>query len=182
MLFRSIGITTNLTPADPIPNFIVNNNCFGTPTIFTNQSISNHSPIIGYQWDFGDNTTDTSTNPIHLYSSPGTYVVTLIVITQQGCVDTISNTVTIYPSPVLQLNCPQVCLGQSTSLNASGAVTYSWTPSTWLSATTGSTVLSTPLSNIMYTVTGIDSNGCSSSISCTVIVNTIQPLLAIQHN
>lgn len=177
-----INLTTNLTPADPIPNFSVSNNCLNIPTVFTNQSTSTHSPIFSYSWNFGDGATDTATNPIHTYLNPGTYTVTLIVVTEQGCTDTVSNTVTIYPLPIVQMNCPSVCLGQSALLTASGATTYSWTPATWLSATSGSMVISTPLNNITYTVTGTDSNGCVSSAQCTVIVNTIQPLLPIQHN
>jgi PKD repeat protein len=40
------------------------------------------SPVkgVGYSWDFGDNTTATGLNPIHTYSTPGGYMVTLNVM------------------------------------------------------------------------------------------------------
>jgi PKD repeat protein len=43
---------------------------------FTNQSTGN---IISYLWDFGDGQTSTSQNPSHVYSSAGTYNVTLTI-------------------------------------------------------------------------------------------------------
>lgn len=41
-----------------------------------------------YQWDFGDNSTSTATNPNHLYTGQGPYDVRLIATSQYGCVDT----------------------------------------------------------------------------------------------
>ena len=41
-----------------------------------------------YVWDFGDGTTSTETNPIHYYTSPGTYDVMLIANNQWNCPDT----------------------------------------------------------------------------------------------
>ena len=45
-------------------------------TSFTDQSTG--SPT-GWTWDFGDGTTDTTQNPTHTYTNPGTYTVTLTV-------------------------------------------------------------------------------------------------------
>ncbi len=60
-----------------------------------------------------------------------------------------------------------------------GATQYSWTPATYLSTTTGSTVVSTPATSINYTVT-TSVNGCTSSATSTVVVNT--PSLSITGN
>jgi len=177
-----IVLTTNLTPADPVPAFIVNNNCQGIGTVFTNQSTASFSPITNYLWDFGDNTTSTLINPNHIYSAPGTYVVTLLVTTLQGCIDTISHIVTIYPLPVIIVNNPTICLGESVLLTASGASTYTWTPATGLSSTSGASVISTPAVTTIYTVTGVDANGCIGTVTSTVTVTTITPLSQIQHN
>mgnify|MGYP001120979643 FL=1 len=40
-----------------------------------------------YLWRFGDGQTSTEENPYHKYESPGTYMVSLIVKTSEGCVD-----------------------------------------------------------------------------------------------
>ncbi|MDD3877824.1 MAG: PKD domain-containing protein [Bacteroidales bacterium] len=63
-----------------------------------------------------------------------------------------------------------VCLGQSQTLVASGASTYTWSPSAGLSATTGSSVTATPTASTTYTVTGT-MNGCTSSASAVVNIS-----------
>ena len=48
-----------------------------------------------YDWDFGDGTSSTLTNPTHTYSDPGEYIVTLIITDPESCngVDTFSVTI-----------------------------------------------------------------------------------------
>lgn len=67
----------NLTINDPIADFsylTFNNN-----VTFTNSSetVSNNTPV--YHWDFGDGNTSDLQNPNHIYSSPGSFTVSLIV-------------------------------------------------------------------------------------------------------
>lgn len=71
-----------------------------------------------------------------------------------------------------------ICQGDSVQLQASGALTYTWTPSTGLSGTTGSTVIAAPASTTTYTVTGIDGSGCQDSKTLTIIVNAL-PLVTL---
>jgi PKD repeat protein len=53
-----------------------------------------------WEWDFGDKSFGSRLkNPSHTYLDTGTYIVKLKVINQQGCVDTISNKVTIMGVP-----------------------------------------------------------------------------------
>jgi len=61
-------------------------------------NISMSSPIVNFtnyshggfwnMWDFGDNTTSTSSSPVHSYTMPGTYHVVLTTTSLYGCVDT----------------------------------------------------------------------------------------------
>lgn len=67
-----------------------------------------------------------------------------------------------------------ICLGGTLPLNVSGANNYNWAPDTFLNATTGSTVYSTPEYDISYTVIGTDINGCSDSILVNVSVEPLQ--------
>lgn len=48
-----------------------------------------------YSWNFGDGTTSTAETPIHTYSSPSTYQVTLTATDENGCSDTYQQTITI---------------------------------------------------------------------------------------
>lgn len=51
---------------------------------------------ISYTWDFGDNTPlNNETDPVHLYTQSGTYIVKLILKGTGGCTDTFSSEVPI---------------------------------------------------------------------------------------
>jgi hypothetical protein len=65
-----------------------------------------------------------------------------------------------------------ICPGGSVELQASGAVSYLWSPSGSLSSSTDPIVTATPTTSTVYTVTGIDSNGCQDSKTLSIIVNT----------
>ncbi len=53
---------------------------------FTNTSTG--PGTLSYQWQFGDGSTSTAQNPVHIYTSNGNYNVTLIVSSTAGCTDT----------------------------------------------------------------------------------------------
>ncbi|MFA6517326.1 MAG: hypothetical protein WCU83_09365, partial [Bacteroidia bacterium] len=79
---------------------------------------------------------------------------------------------TIYSNPTISVTSGStICSGASVSLTASGASSYSWSPSTGLSATTGATVIATPSSTVTYTITGTDTNNCSNTANTTLTVN-----------
>jgi gliding motility-associated-like protein len=50
---------------------------------------------ISWSWDFGDSTTSTEMNPMHMYTDTGTYNVTLIVESAHGCRDTIYGVIVV---------------------------------------------------------------------------------------
>jgi PKD repeat protein len=55
-------------------------------TVTFNDTTSNAA---SWLWNFGDNTTSASQNPVHNYPGPGLYTVSLTVTTQSGCSSTI---------------------------------------------------------------------------------------------
>ncbi|MBN8593616.1 MAG: PKD domain-containing protein [Anaerolineae bacterium] len=66
-------------PAKPVANFSATPVEGTAPlTVAFAPSVSQES-ITSYFWDFGDGTTDSTTNPIHIFSQPGEYLVSLIV-------------------------------------------------------------------------------------------------------
>jgi hypothetical protein len=77
-------------------------------------------------------------------------------------------TITVTPSSA------PICAGYPVTLTASGAVSYTWSPATSLSATTGATVTANPTTTTTYTVTGIVA-GCSTPGTATVTVS-IKPV------
>jgi len=66
--------TVNITvdPA-PIADFTADSVCMGETTAFTDQSYSAGQPITSWYWEFGDGATSTDPNPLHTYTTAGTY-------------------------------------------------------------------------------------------------------------
>lgn len=93
-------------------------------------------------------------------------------------------TINVIASPtvtIVQSNA-NYCIGQnSVTLTASGATTYTWTPSLGLSSTNGNIVQATPNITTTYSVTGT-TNGCNSQpVSATVNVFTPLSITAIAN-
>jgi gliding motility-associated-like protein len=65
--------------------------------VFTNTSLAGQS----FQWNFGDGATSTAINPTHLYSVPGTYVVSLVANDPGTCnlIDSITLTIVVADKP-----------------------------------------------------------------------------------
>jgi serine protease len=90
------------------------------------------------------------------YAVPGTYDAILYTI-GGGCslFDSAFVTITVSPSPTVDVSgTTAICNGSSTLLTASGATTYSWSPGTGLSATTGASVTANPTTTTTYAITG----------------------------
>lgn len=58
---------------------------------FTNTSVNGTI----YAWDFGDFSQSSAQNPLHVYTTSGTYTVTLIVTGSNGCTDTTTQVVNV---------------------------------------------------------------------------------------
>jgi gliding motility-associated-like protein len=62
---------------------------------FTDLSSMSGGAIVSWGWDFGDSTFSSVQNATHTWDSAGTYVVTLLVTSDSGCVNTFSDSVTV---------------------------------------------------------------------------------------
>lgn len=63
------------------PNFPVELSLPNTGVSFQNESVNG----VKYVWEFGDGSQSGEIDPSHVYSSPGSYMVTLTAIDEQGC-------------------------------------------------------------------------------------------------
>ena len=76
--------------------FEFKNVCLGDATEF---SITGDTPFESVEWDFGDGTTSTVTSPVHTYSEPGDYNVSLIKYAGGTPSDPLTKEVTIFDAP-----------------------------------------------------------------------------------
>ncbi len=95
----SISKTLEIKPS-PGVDFSHSILCASKQTQFNDLSITSPIfPIINWNWNFGDGITSILSNPIHIYSDTGTYVVSLTAQSLNGCRQTKTDTVIVYPSP-----------------------------------------------------------------------------------
>lgn len=74
----------------------------GVDVEFHDASNGNGSQITGWSWSFGEGGAGSSQSTgSHTYNTPGTYQVTLVVTTAEGCVDTVTTNYVIRPEDVI---------------------------------------------------------------------------------
>jgi PKD repeat protein len=76
----------------PLPQFSLSNVCDGTAVTLNNSSVISDGTISGYVWSFGDGAADTTSNPVHQYSSAGSYNITLTATSDLGMFSIINTT------------------------------------------------------------------------------------------
>jgi Secretion system C-terminal sorting domain len=161
-------ITTNPAPLITVsPSGAI---CNGFSTVLT------ASGGITYSWSPATGLPVT-TGHIVTASPTTTTTYTVTGTNPLGCSSTAVVTVTVNPLPTI-VPSPDVtiCAGLPAGLSAAGAVTYSWSPATALSATTGSSVTANPVTSTTYTITGTDANGCKNTAPLFVSVNPLPPV------
>lgn len=89
-----------------------------------------------------------------------------------GCISQDSMHLEVLPAPLLSAgNDTTMCTGESVQLNATGAMTYLWSPPTGLSAVNIPNPIASPLSTTLYTVLGTAPNGCTAVDQILVTVS-----------
>lgn len=138
--------------------------CPGAVATFSDQSTATPT---AWAWSFpgASPASSSSQNPGVTYAAGGTYSVTLTATYPSGTV-AVTKTVSVNAAPTVNVSSPTICAGQTATLAASGATTYSWN-----TGATTSTVAVTPSSTTMYTVTGTDASGCSAKKTATVTIS-----------
>lgn len=143
-------VTLMVSPL-PTANFSINQGCFGTAVTFPNTStVENPVTLTAAAWNFGENQTiETTQNGSHTYNTAGTYTVTLVVTSSDGCLDTLSQNLTVNPIPTGSFS-TEICDGESYSF---GGMNYT---------TSGS-----------YQATFQNANSCDSIVTLNLTVYPI---------
>ena len=174
-----VSFAQKITTVYANPTAIFSNTpyCVNANAVFNNNSIVNNLDF--YLWRFVDgNQGTTSGNAMHNYAVSGTYSVTLIASTLNGCRDSVSHPITINSLPVVSItpgSSTTFCVGNNVILDAGNSFSsYSWN--------NGSSAPSVSVSSSgNYSVTVTDANGCSNSASISVDVNPL-PVVSITEN
>jgi len=99
----------------------------------TDDSKTSSGSITDYYWNFGDGKISNQKNTSHSYSASKSYILTHIVTSSNGCTDTITKTLFVYPMPVaaFSINDSIQCehgniFNFKNSSTGSGILSYHW--------------------------------------------------------
>lgn len=136
-------------------------NATATPTIIcAGQTVTlSATGVTTYTWSTGAMTPNTTVTPTinTTYTVNGRNAI--------GCLatKTVAVVVNAMPSVTAVSSASAICVGQSATLTASGATTYTWIPG----GLTGTSIVVTPSTTTTYTVMGV--NSCSLGINTVAV-------------
>lgn len=114
-------------------------------------------------------------NPVQIVNQTSITTYTVTITDANGCTKTDTQTISVLPSPNVNINssADSVCSGNSVTLLATGATSYSWSP--FIS----NGLPFTPTATTTYTVTATAANGCTNTATKLVKVLPVPTTPAI---
>ncbi len=171
----------------PVADFSTANVCLGEPADFVDNSSVSGATITNWAWDFDGEGNSVIQSPSFTFANAGTYTVTLAVITSDLCASTISNDITIYPTPVAAFSAADVCEGATTAfVNQSSVSSGVIALNAWDFGDTGQSANADPThayasSGTYPVVLAVASGfGCIGFTTQNVTVNPL-PVIAASH-
>jgi gliding motility-associated-like protein len=151
------------------------NGCAPLTVNYKSQLLVPDTSAISWSWNFGNGNNSVLQNPpAQIYSTAGSYTTQLIATNSSGCKDTVTKTIDAFLVPTVDAGADTlVCKGNTISLNATGANSYTWSPATGLSCINCARPIAQPNIATTYMVKGTTAQGCSNIDS--VLVKVKQP-------
>ena len=160
--------------APPTANFNYTEECTYDATEFTDFTLPGYGTVNNWSWDFGDTQTSSLQNDTHQYASPGSYDVQLIVSSDVGCFDTLTQTINSWEAPIAGFNVSSDCPNNQVivdftdeSTSTTDAINYFYYDFGGQGTTTVEDPTQLFSANGNYTILHIvgTSNGCFDTIS-----------------
>lgn len=127
----SAPATITIVPL-PQPQFQALSVCKGNTTAFTNLSSISTGTIESYLWDLDDGSSSVLPAPSHEYESAATFDVSLTATSDQGCENSITRQIVVYPLPVVDFFVEDHCQRTSVeivpnvSIATGSVILYDW--------------------------------------------------------
>ena len=167
--------TVNIYDA-PIADFSTNNVCLGNDVQLNNSSSIN-TGTLSYLWDFENGTSSSAKDPKVNYTSAKDYNIKLIATSNQGCVDSLTKKVSVYPNPTADFISNKGCFGDTTfftntSTSQGTAFTSKWDFGNNLSSNDlNPKILYSQVNAYQVSLSISNGNGCKDSIQKTIYIN-----------
>ena len=163
----------SITVDGVVTDFYMDAPCENTSVRFVDTSFSPYSTITTWAWKFPGGIFRSKKDPSVFFGPAGTYTITLKTSNSNGCKDSITKDITIFSSPTVSAGIDTIiCLSDSATLYPSGALTYIWSPNSYLSCISCTNPKAGPISKTYYTVVGTDVNGCKDTAEVIVDIKT----------
>lgn len=161
-----VTITTNPSPTISISasNSVI---CSGNNALLTASGVSS------YSWTNGPNTATYSVSP----TTNTTYTINGTDVNNCSGMSVVTLSANVTPTVLAITSSTAICAGQTVTLTANGAATYSWMPS----GTTAVNEIVMPTSNSTYSLIGND-NECSDTTTVLVTVNQLPSITTSTTN
>ena len=167
-----LGCTTTATGyvmINALPNVVITG---GNAICAGSNATLNASGALNYSWSTGSLNDTIVVAPVNVttYSVFATDV--------NGCSNNASQILNVnaLPNVLATSSSSLICIGQTVTLTANGALTYTWNNQ----AGVGAVVTITPNANTLYNVWGTDLNGCTNSALITQNVSVCSALQDIE--
>ena len=174
-------IQTKSVVVYPVPDvyFSYTPPCINTPVIFSDETVLNSGSIGVRYWDLDNNVTANLPTVTNIYTSLGTYNISLIVTSDFGCKDSLKQTILVNPLPVVTTRADTIiCFGDQVKMWADGGIMYNWSPVDGLDDPATAAPLASPAVTTHYTVTVTDGNLCQETGNVSIGVNPLPPTTA----
>ncbi len=157
--------------------------CLGDNIQFNDLGNGISSNAVTWNWNLANGNTSTLQNPSKRFSDSGTFDIQFYFFNEQGCVsDTLTKQIIVHPYPKLILGKKiNVLEGGSSPIKPQykygNSLQYVWTPSTYLNSSIDSIPITTPLTDITYTLalTGIGGCTVTDQIEVKLLLNPVVP-------
>ena len=128
------GYDTLQVYKNPTADFSTPGACEVDSVHFTANCLLGDGNTLGYSWNFGSLPNSTSQNPVHLFPADGNFPVTLYLSDNNGCADTITKNIEVFPQPIVSYTFNNnICEGAYVSFVSTSTVaapgnftTYNW--------------------------------------------------------
>ncbi len=180
---------------NPVSSFTQADSCLGDNMSFTNTSSISSGSITATSWKFGDGNTSTATSPSNMYATSGSYSVTISSTSNNGCRDTVVQSVNVLTelmagsitgdSSICYSTASGVVSEVTAASGSAGTYQYQWQSSadnaTWSDISGATSASYTPgvLTSTTYYRRAVTTNvGCGPSYTSSVKVTVYDKLVA----
>jgi gliding motility-associated-like protein len=146
--------------------------------------------IATYAWDFGTGATSNAAAPTYTYTTAGDYTLSLILTTDKGCIDTLTEPIHIGETPIPDFTGGPLegCYPfpvSFTNLTTGTVLTYLWNFGNYVTSNQVNPTITYGNATRLYdvTLTAISPEGCDSSVTKTNYVSVHgQPVAGFSYN